>query len=575
MTSGERIKQERELRRLSQENLAEQMEVSRQAVSKWETGQSRPSREKLERLSALFDLPMSVWDEEPPSLSAQIQLKYWKLATALLSVVLCIALAALLFLWPKAPADTENVSPSESSPVEESPQNGPPSQAGTSAEPEAPPSVSHIFPETLALEVQSVDGFGSWPLAEADPEAMAANPVVVFQERFPASSWLQILRANPDVEEHAVFYDVFARYFRTLADAESEIIPLGRLAVGNHYVGSGLTGTESFTNVLGHDGWKISLSIGANYVASWYFCVDPEDGRVYPLLKAADVCAEYDVDEDGVKEIVASSGSGWSSWFIYDLLPDGSCVCYELKQSVYGVMRLTFSPEEGFRVADDSGTVLVRYILRDGAMLRQQPLDFSAEDYPDAVGITLSFVTDPARSDGRDPDAVLDNGTTRTTHRQQAMLALQMLYDLTGRKPTECVCIANPDQISFYTAEDGEPGTLFYQWMPGKQYGGQDWVSGITLHWQEEYPGSPLTFSPSPIRLSAGHTPEEWLRSYALTLPLLCRDSIVYISKDPSGWPHHYALYRSDGTYYSARLLDTETGFALAHFYGPCAAGAP
>ena len=44
MTCGERIKQEREKRKLSQEDLAEQMEVSRQAVSKWESGQSRPTK---------------------------------------------------------------------------------------------------------------------------------------------------------------------------------------------------------------------------------------------------------------------------------------------------------------------------------------------------------------------------------------------------------------------------------------------------------------------------------------------------------------------------------------------------
>ena len=31
-----------------------------------------------------------------------------------------------------------------------------------------------------------------------------------------------------------------------------------------------------------------------------------------------------------------------------------------------------------------------------------------------------------------------------------------MLYDLTVWKPAECICIANPEQIAFYTAENGE-----------------------------------------------------------------------------------------------------------------------
>ena len=39
---------------LSQEELAEQMQVSRQSVSKWESGTSIPDLEKILRLSALF-----------------------------------------------------------------------------------------------------------------------------------------------------------------------------------------------------------------------------------------------------------------------------------------------------------------------------------------------------------------------------------------------------------------------------------------------------------------------------------------------------------------------------------------
>ena len=85
MTCGERIKREREKRHLSQENLAEQMEVSRQAVSKWEADQSRPTREKLERLSALFELPMEGWTADPPPAPGRAELTRGKRATALLS----------------------------------------------------------------------------------------------------------------------------------------------------------------------------------------------------------------------------------------------------------------------------------------------------------------------------------------------------------------------------------------------------------------------------------------------------------------------------------------------------------
>ena len=44
---------------LSQFNLAEQLGVSRQAVSKWEAGASKPSTENLETLAALYDVPLN------------------------------------------------------------------------------------------------------------------------------------------------------------------------------------------------------------------------------------------------------------------------------------------------------------------------------------------------------------------------------------------------------------------------------------------------------------------------------------------------------------------------------------
>ena len=97
MTCGERIKREREKRKLSQEDLAERINVSRQAVGKWEADRSRPTREKLERLSALFDLPPEVWQEEPPERAA---IRRWKAATAVLAALLCLTLAAGWVLCP-------------------------------------------------------------------------------------------------------------------------------------------------------------------------------------------------------------------------------------------------------------------------------------------------------------------------------------------------------------------------------------------------------------------------------------------------------------------------------------------
>lgn len=56
MTFGERVKSERERKGWSQTELAEKIHVSRQSVSKWETGKSLPSIEVLIDLSDLFGI---------------------------------------------------------------------------------------------------------------------------------------------------------------------------------------------------------------------------------------------------------------------------------------------------------------------------------------------------------------------------------------------------------------------------------------------------------------------------------------------------------------------------------------
>lgn len=55
MSLGERIVELRTLIGLSQNQLAKAMEVSRQAVSKWETGQSAPDSIKMIRLAEVLD----------------------------------------------------------------------------------------------------------------------------------------------------------------------------------------------------------------------------------------------------------------------------------------------------------------------------------------------------------------------------------------------------------------------------------------------------------------------------------------------------------------------------------------
>lgn len=72
MSMGERIYQLRTARNLSQEELADVLEVSRQSVSKWETNGSVPELDKLVKLCELFDVTMDylVRDRSPEETAA-------------------------------------------------------------------------------------------------------------------------------------------------------------------------------------------------------------------------------------------------------------------------------------------------------------------------------------------------------------------------------------------------------------------------------------------------------------------------------------------------------------------------
>lgn len=60
MSLGERIKEQRKSCGMSQEKVAELVGVSRQAVTKWETGQSAPSTENLFKLAEIFGTTVDI-----------------------------------------------------------------------------------------------------------------------------------------------------------------------------------------------------------------------------------------------------------------------------------------------------------------------------------------------------------------------------------------------------------------------------------------------------------------------------------------------------------------------------------
>lgn len=71
MTFGEKLQLLRKSKFMSQEQLATQINVSRQAISKWELGESNPDMEKIVQISNIFDVTTDylLKDEQEISIS--------------------------------------------------------------------------------------------------------------------------------------------------------------------------------------------------------------------------------------------------------------------------------------------------------------------------------------------------------------------------------------------------------------------------------------------------------------------------------------------------------------------------
>lgn len=80
MTLAERIKTQRTAKGYSQEEVAGQLGVSRQAVAKWESGQSAPSTENLFKLAELFGttVDLLLTESPPPQPVSQSKPFPWK-----------------------------------------------------------------------------------------------------------------------------------------------------------------------------------------------------------------------------------------------------------------------------------------------------------------------------------------------------------------------------------------------------------------------------------------------------------------------------------------------------------------
>lgn len=99
---GDNIRKYRKSSNMSQDELAEKLEVTRQSISLWETGQTQPTLENIVALAKLFnvstdELLSAETPEHPaPSASGKPKQDGPKKKTGIIFLVLCVALAAAL-----------------------------------------------------------------------------------------------------------------------------------------------------------------------------------------------------------------------------------------------------------------------------------------------------------------------------------------------------------------------------------------------------------------------------------------------------------------------------------------------
>lgn len=104
---GEKIRALRKENRISQEELAEKLDVSRQSISLWENDQTQPSMEKIVAIANIFGVSTDILlldgvskAEEKMSKSRDKKPRVWEIAALVLGspvwVSLCVAAAAVL-----------------------------------------------------------------------------------------------------------------------------------------------------------------------------------------------------------------------------------------------------------------------------------------------------------------------------------------------------------------------------------------------------------------------------------------------------------------------------------------------
>lgn len=106
MELTDKLVQLRKKNGLSQLELAEKLNVSRQAISKWEVGSTIPSIDNIKKLSNMYHVPLSYLmhnsEEILPEETAKVEVpqadnKYWRIPKHIAIIAVCLIMILCVF----------------------------------------------------------------------------------------------------------------------------------------------------------------------------------------------------------------------------------------------------------------------------------------------------------------------------------------------------------------------------------------------------------------------------------------------------------------------------------------------
>ena len=596
------IRQAREEKGMSQERLAEELGVSRQAVSKWEMGQSVPTPRNLEGIEAALDLPAGTLAEllkeeerEPPSTP-----KISKKCILLTSIVGVVALALVFSLgWFTA----QQLSTSN----EEEMSTGNKQVTMAFQTPQGAVDVAVTVPtqedgtvlfdmplsspgeeERLARQLE----YYQWPdhlelertdLADFDRLRPWGPP-----EKYLSEGWE--VKSEVQMEENCTLalvrteepYDGPTCWFLGRGGGQDWNVLFRCDEEGLVWNEDGSWATFA-GNVLGYPSFVVRC--GGDDQAVFFSVIDQEPRIVFHITEH--LAGMADLDLDGELEIVAKPEGEVprKSYQIYDRLPDGYCM-YTLPEEMDELLVpedcffLFYEPGRAFGFSYELGTkwYLNEYApvydrLSPGFLWRRDGVKDTRTQGGAIGGTTVTFMElRPDEMAGWTPE-----GTPMPTAREQGALLLEELEALSGYRPERCYLWGGIESQQVSIDRDGDHRSFFYMSYDLPNYNNRwelvdysRFIPSANLQWQSEWvPWSPL-------RKDAVDLPGEWTDMTKERRALWWYRKSSYfdygevVSIGPAQYEGVIKLTLADDSFLEITLDDD--GF-LTSIYGPYAPG--